>query len=175
MKFSKFNRLFHRWGAILIALPTVLIVVTGIILLLRGEFAWIQPPSQSGSSKELSLSFDEILKVASTVSESEIKGWGDISRLDVRPSKGMLKVRAKNGWEVQLDSKSGEVLQVARRRSSFIESLHDGSYFHDKVPLLIFLPTAVVLLGLWLTGVYLFLQPSLARRKRRRKALAPQG
>ena len=129
------------------ALPTVLIVVTGIILLLRGEFAWIQPPSQSGSPNELSVSFDEILKVASTVPDAEIKGWGDISRLDVRPSKGMLKVRAKNGWEVQLDSRSGEVLQVARRRSCFIESLHDGSYFHDKAPLWIFLPTAVVLLA----------------------------
>ena len=169
MKLSKLNRLFHRWGSIFISLPTLLIIVTGIFLLLRKEFVWIQPATQPGSSKELTVSFDEILEVASSVPEAEIHSWDDIGRLDVRPSKGMLKVRANNGWEIQLDSKSGDVLQVAYRRTGLIESLHDGSFFHDKVPLGLFLPSALVLLGLWLTGIYLFLLPSLTRKKRRLK------
>ena len=114
------------------------------------------------------MSFDTILHKAQSVDEAEINGWGDIARLDVRPSKGMIKVRAVNGWEIQLDSKTGEILQVAYRRTDLIESLHDGSFFHDNVKLGLFLPSALILLGLWLTGIYLFLLPSITRRKRRK-------
>ena len=45
-----------------------------------------------------------------------LAGVQDIDRLDVRPGKGMLKVRCKNSWEVQIDANSGKVLQVAYRR-----------------------------------------------------------
>ncbi len=165
MKLSKLNRLFHRWGSIFISAPVLLVIISGIILLLKKESAWIQPPTQSGVSKELTVSFDDILEKTKSVPEAEVENWGDIARLDVRPSKGMLKVRATNGWEIQLDSKTGDVLQVAYRRTGLIESLHDGTFFHDKVKLWFFLPAAVILLGLWLTGIYLFLLPSMARKR----------
>jgi uncharacterized iron-regulated membrane protein len=168
MKFGKFNRVFHRWGAIIVALPVLVVIVTGIILQLKKEFVWIQPATQKGNSKELSLPFDRILEIARTVPEAEIDSWDDIDRLDVRPSKGMLKIRAINRHEIQLDSKTGEILLVAYRRSDFIESIHDGSFFHDKVKLWIFLPSAVILLGLWITGIYLFIMPYQARRRRRK-------
>ena len=87
----------------------------------------------------------------------------------------MLKIRAKNRWEIQLDTNTGAILQVAYRRSDLIESLHDGTFFHDKVKLWVLLPNAVVLLGMWLTGIYLFVLPYSARRKRRRKARATTG
>lgn len=172
MKFAKFNRVFHRWGAIAVAVPVLLVILTGLLLLLKKDVAWIQPPSQKGSSAELGLSFDRILEIAKTVPDAGIKSWEDIDRLDVRPSKGMLKVRGTNRWEIQIDSKTGEVLKVAYRRSDFIESLHDGSFFHDRVKLWVMLPSAVILLGLWLTGMYLFLLPHLVRRRRKKKAAA---
>ena len=136
--------------------------------MLKKDLAWIQPPTQRGTTNELTLGFERILKIAKSVPEAKIDGWDDIDRLDVRPSKGMLKVRGANGWEIQIDAATGDILQVACRRSDLIESLHDGSFFHDKVRLCLFLPSALVLLGLWLTGIYLFFLPSLARRKRRR-------
>ena len=175
MKLSKLNRLFHRWGSIIISAPVLLVIISGIILLLKKESAWIQPPTQSGSSKELVVSFDDILEKARSVPEAEIESWDDIVRIDVRPSKGMLKVRATNGWEIQLDSKTGEVLQVAYRRTDLIESLHDGTFFHDQAKLWLFLPSAVILLGLWLTGIYLFLLPSITRKKRRLKKSSAKG
>lgn len=171
MKFSKFNRFFHRWGSIFVSAPILLVIVSGILLLLKKESNWIQPPTQPGSSNELTVSFDTILEQSQSVPEAEIKTWGDIARLDVRPSKGMLKVRATNGWEIQLDSKTGDVLQVEYRRTDLIESLHDGTFFHDKVKLWLFLPSALILLGLWLTGIYLFLLPSLIRKKSKKKRL----
>ena len=50
MKPAKLNRLFHRWGAIIVALPVLVVIVTGIILQLKKEFVWIQPATQKGSS-----------------------------------------------------------------------------------------------------------------------------
>ena len=169
MKPAKLNRVFHRWGAILIALPILVVIVTGIILQLKKEFVWIQPATQKGNSNELSISFDRVLEIATSVPEAEIESWADIDRLDVRPSKGVIKIRAVNRHEIQLDSKTGDILQVAYRRSDFIESIHDGSFFHDKVKLWIFLPSAVILLGLWITGIYLFIMPYQARRRRKKK------
>lgn len=169
MKPAKLNRVFHRWGAILIALPVLLVIVTGIILQLKKEFVWIQPATQKGNPDELSISFDRVLEMAQSVPEAEVGSWADIDRLDVRPSKGVVKIRAINRYEIQLDTKTGDVLQVAYRRSDFIESIHDGSFFHDKVKLWIFLPSAVILLGLWVSGIYLFIMPYQARRRRKKK------
>ena len=175
MKLSKLNRDVHRWGAILIALPVAVIIVSGVILQLKKEFAWIQPPTKEGSSDELSLSFDQILDATRRLQEAEVQRWDDIDRVDVRPDKRMLKVRCKNGWEIQLDAKTGEVLQVAYRRSDLIESIHDGSFFHDQIKLWVFLPTALVLGTLWLTGIYLFFLPYYARWKKGRKKAREGG
>lgn len=173
MKPARFNRVLHRRASVLIALPLLLVIGTGVLLLLKKDISWIQPPTQRGSTKELGIDFEQVLAIAKTVPEAGIEAWDDIYRLDVRPSKGMLKVRANNRWEIQLDAANGEVLQVAYRRSDLIESLHDGSFFHDKVKLFVFLPSAVVLFLLWVTGIYLFVLPHLPRRNGRRAATDP--
>jgi len=81
----------------------------------------------------------------------------------------MVKVRSKNNWEIQIDTQSGTILQQAYRRSDIIESIHDGSWFHDKVKLWIFLPTGVVLFILWITGVYMLILPYIVKWKRNLK------
>jgi uncharacterized iron-regulated membrane protein len=169
MKLSKLNRDVHRWGSLLVALPVAVIIVTGVILQLKKEVAWIQPPTRRGSNGEPSLSFDQILATTRQVPEAEVEDWTDIDRLDVRPGEGMLKVRCRNRWEVQLDTKTGEVLQVAYRWSDLIESIHDGTFFHDRVKLWVFFPSALVLGVLWSTGIYLFILPYFAKWTKRRK------
>lgn len=167
MKLSRLNRLIHRWGSIAIAVPAIVVITSGIILQLKKESGWIQPPTAKGGGSELSLTFDEILAVAQTVPEAEVAGWDDIDRLDVRPGKGIVKVRSKNRWEVQLNVETGDVLQVAYRRSDLIESLHDGSFFSEPAKLWVFLPASIVFAILWFTGIYLFFQPYVAKRKKR--------
>lgn len=167
MKLSRINRMVHRWGSIGIALPAIVVIVSGILLQLKKDAAWIQPPTASGGGAELKKTFDQILAVTRTVPEAEVSGWDDIDRLDVRPGKGIVKVRCKNRWEVQLNVETGEVLQVAYRRSDLIESLHDGSFFSEPAKLWVFLPAAIVLAVLWVSGVYLFFQPYLAKRQKR--------
>ena len=173
MKFSKINRVGHNWISIGIAIPLGIVIVTGIILLLKKDVDWIQPHTVRGSGTELALSFDDILAIARSIPEAQIETWKDIDRLDVRPGKGMLKVRAENRWEIQIDTQSGAVLQVAYRRSDLIESIHDGSFFHKKMKLWVFLPAAVLLAIMWGTGLYLFVYPYVARSKRKSKRKAP--
>lgn len=169
MKLNLLTRRLHYWGAIIVALPILAVVVTGILLQVKKEFPWIQPKENRGTGKAPTVAFDTILTRCRTVKEAEIVTWDDISRIDVRPSKGMLKVQAKNSYEIQLDATTGEVLQVEFRRSDLIESIHDGSWFHDKVKLWIFLPAALILFGLWLTGMYLFWLPIVVKARRSRK------
>lgn len=117
-----------------------------------------------GVAKTPAVSFADILLKVQSVKQAEITSWQDIDRLDVRPNKGIIKVRSKNNWEVQLDGKTGDVLHTAYRRPDFIESLHDATFFHDKANLWFMLPCAIILLLLWLTGLYLFVYPYIKKR-----------
>ena len=165
---ARWTRKAHRWGAVIVALPFIVVLVSGVLLQLKKQIEWIQPPTHQGAAGPPSISFPQVLDAVMAVPEAAVHGWEDIDRVDVRPSNGVLKVRAKNRWEIQLDAQSGEVLQLAYRRSDLIESIHDGSFFHSNVKLWLFLPTAVVVIGLWTTGLYLFAVPHLVKRERRR-------
>lgn len=169
---NRLNRKLHYWGAILCALPVLIIIGSGLLLMLKKDVAWIQPPSQKGSAGSPALPFPGILSAAQSVKEADVNSWDDIDRLDVRPGKGIIKVRANSRWEIQMDHRTGEILHVAYRRSDLIETIHDGSFFHDKVKLFVFLPCAVILFVLWVTGIWLFLLPLLAKKRRRSRATA---
>jgi len=171
MKLPRLNRSIHKWGSIVIALPLIFIITTGILLLVRKEFDYLQPPSQRGVSGVPSISFEQILTTVKTVPEANIASWDSIALLDVRPDKGMIKVRAKNNWEIQLDANSGAILQVAFRRSNIIESLHDATYFHKYANLWFTLPISITLLIISITGVILFFLPYYLRSKRRKDSL----
>ena len=149
------------------ALPFLVVIATGILLQLKKEFAWIQPPTMRGKGKAPKVDFAQLLAVATGRSESEAKGWGDVERIDVQPGRGIAKVQTKNRWEYQVDLETGETLHAAYRRSDLIEAMHDGSWFHDKAKVWIFLPSAIVVFALWVTGIYLFVLPFAARRQKR--------
>ncbi len=156
------SRKLHRWGTVAVAVPLLIVLVTGTLLLWKKQVAWIQPPEQRseapGSPPRVSL--DDILRAARSADAAGISTWDDVDKLDVQPRKGIVKVQAREGgWEVQIDLATGGVLHVAKRRSDLIEALHDGSWFHDHVKLWVFFPAALVLLGLYLTGLYLFYLP----------------
>ncbi len=72
-----------------------------------------------------------------------------------------------------MDLATGDVLHSAYRRSDLIESLHDGSWFHDAAKLYVFLPVAVVVFGLWATGIYLFFLPIAVRWRRKPVTAVP--
>lgn len=169
--FNWWTRKLHRWGALLTAVPLLLVIVSGLILQLKKEWAWVQPPSQKGSGP-VEVQWSEILEAARAVPEAEIETWDDIDRLDVRPGKSLIKIQAKNHWELQINWNDGKLLSSTYRRSDWLESLHDGSFFGDISKSVVFLVNGLVLLGLWLTGVYLWYLPIGVKRKKKQKQKA---
>lgn len=159
MSFKKINRSTHKWASIIVAIPLLVILVTGILLLVKKEFSYLQPESAKGVTTVPSISFDVILKQAKTVEQAQVVSWDSIERLDVRPSKGIIKIRTHSQWEIQLDAKTAEILHVAYRRSDTIEQIHDGTYWQKNANLWLTLPVGIVLLLISLTGLYLFFQP----------------
>ncbi|NNF07069.1 MAG: PepSY domain-containing protein [Candidatus Eisenbacteria bacterium] len=173
INWNKWMRKGHYWIAIAIALPILIVLGSGLLLQVKKEVTWIQPKTMRGEGDVPELTFEDILSAASTVREAQISGWPDVDRLDVRPKKGVIKIRSKNRYEIQIDHQTAEVLQVAYRRSDVIEQIHDGSFFHDKAKLWIFLPSGFLLFVLWVTGIYLFALPLVVKRRKRKKLKLP--
>ncbi len=163
---SWWMRALHRHGGIAAALPFLVVLGSGLLLQWKKEAAWIQPPTRRGAGGPPSVPFAAILEAARGVSEARISGWEDVERLDVRPELGVVKVWGGSGVEVQVDTTTGGVLQVMRRRSDLIESIHDGSWFHTRAKHWVFFPAALVLVLLCLSGIYLWWLPHGARRRR---------
>ncbi len=147
----------------------VIVIVTGVLLLLKKEVEWIQPSTVKGISTTPTISFDSILASLKNEGNLNVQNWSDIRRIDVRPGKGVMKVQLKNNWEVQIDQHTANVLKSSFRRSDIIESIHDGSFFHDAAKLWLFLPAAVLLFILWVTGIYLFAVTEIAKIRSKKK------
>jgi len=165
MSFKKTNRTIHKWASIVIALPLLIVFVTGILLLVKKEFSFIQPATAKGQTTAPTLGFEQILAAAKSVETAQIESWKDIDRLDVRPSKGIVKIRSNNSIEIQVDTHTGKILHVAKRRSDFIETIHDGTFLQEKANLWLMLPVAVIALLMSITGVILFLIPYLKSKR----------
>ncbi len=152
-------RKWHRWISIVIALPFAVTVVTGIIMATRGFNTWVQPDYPVLKSS-VHISFEQILATARSVPEAQIESWQDISQIDVRPAVGNIRVRAKKTqWEIQIDGATGEIVGSGIRRLSFLTSLHEGAYFGPLVRYGLFLPSALGVFFLLISGVYIFAQP----------------
>ncbi len=165
---NRWSRKLHRWGAIITCLPLVLVIGSGILLQVKKQVPWVQPATVKGVGQTPTIDWPTLLAVSSAVPESNVETWSDIDRIDVQPKKGVAKVQCKNRWEIQVDLETGNVLASNYRRSDFIESLHDGSFFSDTAKLWLFLPNGLILLGLWCTGIYLWWLPIGVKRKKRR-------
>ena len=163
----RLSRSLHLWLSLVIFIPVVIVIGSGLLLQVKKEFDWIQPPTQKLQSAAPSISFDDVLSAVQKVPQANIQTWGDIDRLDVRPSKGIIKVRGRNHWEVQISASTAEVLQVAYRRTDTIEAIHDGSWFFEGAKLWLFLPVAIVLFILWLTGLVMLYTTLKSKYKKR--------
>jgi uncharacterized iron-regulated membrane protein len=160
-------RKWHRWISVIIALPFVITITTGIILATRGFNSWVQP-EYAPIKSSLNVSFDQILAAAKSVPEAKIEEWKDVSQIDIRPATGNIRLRAKfTQWEIQIDGTTGLVTGTGIRRASLLVSLHEGAYFGPVVRYGIFLPSAVGVFFLLVSGIVIFVQPYLNKRKKK--------
>ena len=182
-KLRKVSRHLHLWISLSIFLPVFIVIGSGLLLQVKKEIDWIQPPTQKVSqtlleeatdSSSTIISSQQILQAVQTVSNAQLTHWEDIDRLDIRPNKGIIKVRGNNHWEVQLNAYTGAVLQTAYRRTDTIESIHDGSWFFEGAKLYLFLPVALLLFVIWLTGIVM-LFTTLKSKYRKKQARLQQS
>ncbi len=168
------NRKLHYWGAAIIALPLLLLIGSGLLLQMKKHWAWVQPVEHRGSTKAPVIELSDILRAIREHKHPNVavQTWDDIKRLDVRPDRGVAKATLQNDYEVQVDTGTGRVMQVAYRRSDWIETLHDGTFIGDWFKLGIVLPSALVLLFLWGSGIWMWLYPFIGRRRVRRHKAA---
>ena len=147
-------RTTHEWTAIIIAVPLLFIIITGIFLQLRKPVEWIQPAAAKGVARyDPQVVPADVLTAVRAVPEMKVESWDDVLLLDYRPKKGIIKVRNPGHFETQVDAKSGAVLKSRQRWNDIVMYLHDGSTL--GLQYWVFLPVGVLALYLLMSGFYL--------------------
>jgi len=144
-------RKYHRLISIIIVLPFMIMILSGLLLMVRSKVEVIQPASvkvEKFGDKSL-LDFSTIV-MKSGVNENEI------DQIIFRPEKFQLTLRLKNHEEIHLHPQTGEVLKRAKRWTGFLIDLHQGSFFGELGQFGIFLPAGLGVLFLMISGLILF-------------------
>ncbi len=158
------------------AVFAILAGVTGILLLVKKDFDWIQPPTLADTASSSGvpdhgdlLPLSAVYAIVFAADLPEFRSVDDIDRIDFRPSKRVFKIHSKiDHMEVQIGAVSGKILSYEKRWSDWIENLHDGTMlgglFHGFIMILF----GVSLVVLAITGVYIWMSPKLRKARRRR-------
>nr|WP_293061395.1 MULTISPECIES: PepSY domain-containing protein [unclassified Moorena] len=141
---------YHYWLGWVVIIPWAFVIGSGLLLQVRYEVPWVMPTVQQGQGTVPEVEFAQVLDTARQMPEYGVENWKDVWRVYVYPNKGITTIRAKNRQEFQIDSTTGEVLQVAVRRTDWLEDIHEGKW--NKLNLWLFLPVHVLSLFLWVTG-----------------------
>jgi len=172
-------RKLHRVTASVLFAFFFVMATTGILLGLKkhsGEL--IQAKTYSSTSTNLKdwLPLDSLYTHAFTVFRDSISSTLpiELERVDVRQDKGVVKfIFAKGFWGVQIDGATGDLLHIERRRSDFIEMLHDGSIidYYLGIPNGMFKLIYTLIMGLALllftvTGFWLWYGPKRMQRNK---------
>lgn len=97
----------------------------------KNSNGYILPKTQKGTTADLKqwLPVDSLHTIACTTLHSEVSPdlSLEIDRIDMRKEKGSVKfVFVDSFYEIQLDGATGDVLSIGKRRSDFLENIHDG-------------------------------------------------
>ncbi len=172
-------RKIHRTTGAFLFIFFFVVSITGLLLgWKKHSDGLILPKSYEGTSIDLKdwLPLDSLHTNACKIMHDSISpGLSlELERIDIRKDKGMVKfVFIDHFWGVQLDGTTGELLHIEKRRSDFIENIHDGSildyYFKTKGEPLKLVYTTVMglaLLTFTITGFWLWYGPKRMRKSR---------
>jgi uncharacterized iron-regulated membrane protein len=148
MKISDWRKI-HRIVAVAILVPLIIISVTGLILLVRNQFEFLQPSvlkNKIVAGKQL-LTLERI---------TQQFGQDKIEQIIFRPSKNSIVVRLTDTNEVQIHPQSGQVLKNAKRRTHFLIELHQGSWMGAFGQLGVHFFTGIGLCFLIISGIIIY-------------------
>lgn len=170
MQTYKFFWKTHKWAGILLSLVFLNVSITGILLLEKKNFDWIQPPTMRGQDGSVADFIDtqKLFEIVFRQGNANFRSIEDIDRVDFRPGKSVFKVRSEHDYaEIQVDAVTGDILSVASRPSDLLEAVHDGSFYAAWVHAALMPVAGGGLIFVSLSGLYLWLAPLM--RKRRQK------
>ena len=144
-------RKYHRIVSLIIVLPFALVLVTGLLLQLRQQFEGIQP----SAVKMQAIPNARLLTTEEIIKASHLRGE-EIDQIIFRPAKFHLALRLKNGYEIQMHPQTGVILKSAPRYTNILIELHQGSFFTQWGQYLIFLPAAIGVLFLTISGLVIY-------------------
>ena len=150
----------HLWLGVSVAFLVILISITGVLLNhKRGLGLMPDAGAAPAGAFAASLPLPVLASRAAGFVTPEIAASG-IDRMDVRPGKGLIKVRFKDSriTEVTLALHDGALLGSGVRSDSFIEQLHSGDVFGDSGYLLSDL-AALGLILIAFSGFWMWLYP----------------
>jgi len=167
----------HKWTGIILAVIFLMTATTGFMLLIKKRNNWIQPPTQEGRPGAVVefISIERAMRSVFTQDHGDFRSMDDIDRIDIRPGKRVFKVRSNHNYsEIQVCAITGDVLSVGWRPSDLFESIHDGSFFGRFVHNWVMPVVTIALVFLVFSGVWLWVEPIVRRRRRKRRTRLKQ-
>ncbi len=177
----RISRKIHRTTGAFLFVFFFILAGTGLLLGWKKHSGnLILPKSYQGKSTDPKdwLSIDALHEKALKLAREQISPdlSPELERIDIRPDKGMVKfVFAEDYWGLQLDCTTGELLHIEKRRSDFIENIHDGSYLdylfstnYGQIKLVYTSIMGIALLTFTITGFWLWYGPKRFRATSRR-------
>ena len=162
--------LLHRWFGAAAGLVLLLTAATGMLLLVKKDYGWIQPPTMKCAPGKVGdiAPMTRVYQAVFALDLPQFRSESDIARVDFRPSKRVFKVLSQHDdLEVQVCAITLETSAPRERRSDWLESLHDGSWFgsfaHDRVMPVV----AALLMFLAVSGYVMWLWPKWKRLQKR--------
>lgn len=171
-------RKVHRYAGATLFVFFFVVSISGLLLgWKKNSNNFLLSKTYKGSTSHLKnwLAIDSLHKNAVNYFKENVSDESllEVKRIDIRKEKGTAKFIFKNYYGIQVDGATGKLLHIERRRSDFIEGIHDGSvldvYFNTKGNPIKLVYTTVMGLALLLftiTGFWLWLGPKRMRRKR---------
>jgi uncharacterized iron-regulated membrane protein len=170
-------RKIHRMTGAFLFVFFFIISITGLLLgWKKHSGGYILPKSYEGTSTDLKdwLPIDSLYFNAGQILHEKVSPELSLKldRIDIRQDKGMLKFVFKDHyWGLQLDGATGKLLHIERRRSDFIEKIHDGSLLDEwtnnkggEIKLVYTTITGLALLMFTITGFWLWYGPKRMRK-----------
>ena len=179
---TRSHRSLHRWLAPAAIVVMLLMSTTGLLLgWKKHSNGWLMADNARGVSTDMKqwLSLDSLDRLASAYLRDSVDPSLDPKkdRIEVRPEKGMVKFTFTEHYHaLQIDATSGRLLRSEIRRADWIERLHDGTLIDrflsvdNQVGKLTYTTlAALLLLGLTITGAFLWINPRRIRQRKRKQ------
>lgn len=185
-KILKIFRKTHRAMGATLFIFFLFLSISGILLGWKkhsGEL--IFPKTYIGTSTDLKnwLPLDSLHKRACEILQDSVSPTLslELERIDVRKDQGMVKfIFEDHYWEVQLDGATSNLLQLERRRSDFIENIHDASILdrylgttQEQIKLIYTSIMGLSLLTFTITGFWLWFGPKKMKKREKKSSDNP--